>query len=134
MRNRPLTRQSPPRNFFEENKPLYVEEPTPMNFSEISKVWANQVEENDQVKGAFTIRDCDGPSNSSRDSNIEETSRSSSKRSGTQIPLQKTEQQYAKSSPSDNLSDLTLAGARQHSQKSQDYVKIFETLLERALS
>jgi len=50
-KNRPLksTRQSPPENFFEENKPIQVLESNQiMDFSEISKAWANQIDENDE--------------------------------------------------------------------------------------
>ena len=60
------TRQSPPENFFEENKPIQVLESNQiMDFSEISKAWANQIDENDEKSSEnfqISVRECSAPS------------------------------------------------------------------------
>jgi hypothetical protein len=60
------TRQSPPENFFEENKPIQVLESNQiMDFSEISKAWANQIDENDEKSSEnfqISVRECRAPS------------------------------------------------------------------------
>jgi len=65
-KNRPSTRQSPPENFFEENKPIQVLESNQiMDFSEISKAWANQIDENDEKSEEnfqISVRECRAPS------------------------------------------------------------------------